>query len=58
MKELTDNSIMTFGEHKGKKMANVPAYYLIWVYENNKCTPAVAKYVSQNYDDLKSEAKK
>lgn len=33
---LTDNSIMPFGVYKGKKMANVPASYLKWIYDNNK----------------------
>lgn len=26
---------MPFGAHQGKKLCNVPPYYLIWLYENN-----------------------
>jgi len=33
---MQDDDIMPFGKHKGEKMANVPASYLIWLYENDK----------------------
>ena len=55
MSELTDESLMPFGKHKGEKMANVPAYYLIWLYENDKCSFAVRKYIQDNLDVLKEE---
>ena len=54
---MTDNSIMPFGKYKGEKMANVPASYLVWIFENNKCTPEVAKYIANNLDVLKAEIK-
>ena len=31
--KLTDGSLMPFGKHKGEKMANVPASYLLWLYD-------------------------
>jgi len=46
---------MPYGKHKGQKMANVPPDYLIWLFENNKCTPEVAKYIAENLDVLKAE---
>lgn len=52
---MTDNSLMPFGKYRGEKMANVPADYLIWIFENNKCTPAVAKYIAENLSVIKSE---
>lgn len=52
---MTDNSKMPFGKYKGEKMANVPASYLIWIFENNKCSPEVAKYIADNLDVIKSE---
>lgn len=55
MTKLTDDSIMPFGKHKGEKLANVPPEYLIWLFENNKCSIDVAKYVNENLDCLKSE---
>lgn len=47
---------MTFGIHKGKKIANVPADYLVWIFENNKVFGGLLWYIRNNYDDLKKEA--
>ena len=52
---MTDESTMPYGKHKGQRMANVPSDYLIWLFENNKCTPEVAKYIAENLDVLKAE---
>jgi uncharacterized protein (DUF3820 family) len=52
---MTDNSLMPFGKYKGEKMANVPSDYLLWIFENNKCTQEVAKYIAENLDVIKSE---
>ncbi len=53
---MDDNSIMPSGKHKGKKMTNVPAKYLIWIYDNNKCTDEVKGYIKDNYTDLLQES--
>ena len=58
MSKLTDNSSMPFGKYKMQKMANIPADYLIWLFDNNKCTPEVAKYINENIDVLRNECKK
>lgn len=52
---MTDNSLMPFGKYKGEKMANVPSDYLLWIFENNKCTQEVAKYIAENLDVIKAE---
>jgi len=31
MASLSDNSLMPFGAHKGRKMIDVPASYLVWL---------------------------
>lgn len=49
---LNDSSPMPFGKHKNKKMEDVPASYLIWLYDNNKCTDEVRAYVEDNLDVL------
>ncbi len=49
---LTDNDIMPFGKYKGEKMANVPADYLVWLYENEKCFGEVKEYINKNIDTL------
>jgi uncharacterized protein (DUF3820 family) len=55
--ELTDKSPMPFGWYKGEKMANVPARYLVWLYDNKKCNDAVRGYIEDNMDALKVEIK-
>lgn len=57
MSKLTDNDPMPFGIHKSEKMANVPAKYLIWLYENNKCSGPVRSYIEENLTVLKQEIK-
>jgi uncharacterized protein (DUF3820 family) len=53
--KLTDESIMPWGIHKGKKMANVPASYLLWLYNNDKCFGNVKFYIKENLDVLTKE---
>lgn len=59
MAKLTDESVLYFGEkHYGKKLANVPADYLIYIYENYKTIPQnLRDYIEENLDDLKEEQK-
>jgi uncharacterized protein (DUF3820 family) len=54
---LTDNDTMPWGKHAGTKMANVPAKYLLWLYENNKCYGEVKTYIQDNLEVIKKEAK-
>lgn len=64
---LNDESPMPFGKHRGIKMANVPAEYLLWLYDQiknyapNKMALSqkdVKEYVEDNIDVLKQELKK
>jgi len=55
MTKLTDDSRMPYGQYKGDKMINVPASYLIWLYDNNKCSGNVREYIKDNYDVLYAE---
>jgi hypothetical protein len=54
---LTDNSIMEFGKHKGKKLKNVPAPYLIWVGDQTWITqkPRLHRYIEKNRAALEEE---
>jgi uncharacterized protein (DUF3820 family) len=54
---LTDESPMPWGIYKNIKMANVPAKYLIGMYEKKKVCTKVKAYVEDNLDVLKSELK-
>jgi uncharacterized protein (DUF3820 family) len=52
---MDDDSLMPFGKHKGKKMANVPGEYLLYIYENNMCYGELYQYIKDNLDVIKSQ---
>lgn len=52
---MTDESIMPFGKYKGEKMANIPASYLLWLYENSKVYGEVKEYIKNNLVTIKQE---
>jgi uncharacterized protein (DUF3820 family) len=51
---MNNESLMPFGKHEGKKMANVPASYLLWLYDNG-CFGDIKEYIEDNMDSLKKE---
>jgi uncharacterized protein (DUF3820 family) len=54
---FTDTSIMPFGQHKGKAMANVPAPYLLYIYNKGWVyDEGVKKYIIANLDVLQKQA--
>lgn len=56
---MTAQSIMPFGKHRGQRMEDVPAAYLLWLWNNGlKDQPGkeVHGYVSENLDALQQEA--
>lgn len=52
-KKFDDNSLMPFGKYKGYNMINVPADYLLWLWENNKCYGEVKEYIEDNLDFIR-----
>lgn len=53
---LTDQSLMPFGLHKGTKLANVPASYLIWMHNSiTDLRSDLKNYIKDNMDVLKAE---
>ncbi len=60
---LDDKSPMPFGRYKGTEMANVPADYLLWLYEGLKNTFLTVNtdqyrvfiYIKDNLDVLETE---
>jgi uncharacterized protein (DUF3820 family) len=54
---IDENYIMPFGKYKGEKMANIPAEYLVWLYENSKVYGYVKDYIKENLETLKLEIK-
>lgn len=59
MEKLTDTSLMPFGKHRGKPMIDVPADYLIYVYESYPLEirggAEVRDYISDNLEVLRHE---
>lgn len=53
--QMTDVDLMPFWVHKGTKMIDVPAEYLIWLYENDRCSPNVKAYIEDAMDFLNKE---
>jgi len=57
---MKDNDIMPFGKHKGEKLGDVPARYLLWLSEQPDVSArlsGIIQYVEQNRAHLEKEAK-
>lgn len=57
METLKDDSLMPFGIHKGTKMANVPADYLLEIVDKGYCNQQVKDYVEDCRVFLETEVK-
>lgn len=55
MPDLKDDSLMPFGKHQGKKMANVPAGYLLWLNDQPWVDGNVKAYIHDNIEALRKE---
>lgn len=55
-KKLTDSDPMPFGKHKGSKMANVPADYLLFLYNKDLPDGNVKEYIFDNLEALEAES--
>ena len=53
---MHDSSTMPFGKHKGEKLANVPASYLLWLLGSGCSHAGLKKYIEDNKADLEEEA--
>lgn len=47
---------MPFGKYMGKPMIDVPAKYLLWLFDNGCSHDGVRKYITDNLDVLRKEA--
>lgn len=52
---LTDATPMPFGRYKGTAMANVPAKYLLWLYNQGCDHVEVKRYIIANLEILNRE---
>lgn len=58
MVKMDDNSLMPFGAFKGQKLANVPAWYLLKLYDNNKLHENLKQYIEDHKLALEQEKKR
>lgn len=63
-KRLTDETIMPWGRHKGEKLEDVPAGYLLWLDSENRYpkdrtdfTNGLLVYVEENREVLEKQSK-
>jgi uncharacterized protein (DUF3820 family) len=50
---ITDESIMPFGKHKGKKMIDVPDEYLLWLLQEGNTYGEMLEYLQDNEEVFK-----
>lgn len=55
---MTDQDKMPYGQYQGQAMANIPASYLIWLYDNKRCSGNVKQYIQENIEVLRTEVKR
>lgn len=55
LEKVTDETPFPFGRHKGVKMANVPAAYLLYWYEKKALSKPFAEYVEEHKSQLEVE---
>ena len=53
----TDSTVMPWGKHKGQKLLDLPAAYLLWLYEQTwiKDWPGLYLYLKAHEDQLMKE---
>lgn len=57
--QLEDGSPMPMGKHRGKRMQDVPASYLLWLAdEADHCPADIAQYVEANRKVLEWEVER
>lgn len=61
-KKLTDDYVLEMGKYRGTKLANVPASYLLFLWENSNFKfyygTALKEYIEENLEALKQEQNK
>lgn len=53
---MNDSDKIQFGVYKGTALANVPADYLLWLFDNQKCYGQLKEYIIENKEVLVKEA--
>lgn len=51
---FSDDTIIQFGKHKGKKMSEVPDGYFLYLYDRNKLKGELKEYVENRIPMLRT----
>ncbi len=57
-RDLTGNSIMLFGKHKGKPLSEVPDSWYVYMHDRGKLSGAIKQYAEENVPILRFVAEK
>ncbi len=53
---MNDNTVLDFGQYSGTKLANVPAEWLLWYYnDSDRLNTELIDYIEDNLDVLRKE---
>jgi hypothetical protein len=55
---MTDESLMPFGKYKGKKMGEIPDYYLLWLWDNASLRDPLKAYIADNLEVIKTNIRR
>lgn len=58
---ISDDYTMPFGKHKGERIGEVPASYLLWLFEQDdleQTRPQLFEYISEHEEALYREKNK
>lgn len=55
--KYTYETLMPWGEHKGKALVNVPASYLLFLFDQPWLRGPLKDYIKENFQSLKQEIK-
>lgn len=59
MSALNDDSLMPFGKHKGKRLEDVPASYLLWLWDDGwwqRTSEPLGAYIEESFQALLIDA--
>lgn len=54
--EATHDTVMSFGKYKGVSLRDVPASYLLWLYDQFPADHPISLYVKRHRDNIDKQA--
>ena len=53
--KYTDTTLMPFGKYKGKELQDIPASYLLWLYNEDLNHLQLKEHIEDNMEVLEKE---